>query len=216
MKRKFFFICLLFFLATVARASLAELPHLSLHVKKMISQEPDFNEILQSYYHSEGLTQDHIKSWKKKIKTAPFLPILYAGYDHSFKQSQGHDITDNISVSSSSGTVTIGPEDNNYDFDTDLGQTARVRAVWKLDEIVFNRNHFLLAREARDLAKVRHVLAQNLYAVYEKRLKALSYYFSVRGSPAKASYAYQQYILQTEKLDAFTGGKFHDMWWREK
>lgn len=182
---------------------------------KIISSEPSFSEILNVYYMGEGLTNHHIHKWQRKIKTAPLLPTLYAGYDHSLSESQGLSINDNISVSD--GTVTIGPEDNDVDFDEDLKHTFRVRAVWRLDELVFNRDNFLLAREWRSVTHSRSELGQKLYQLYEKRCASLMQYLEFKNVAAsKARVFYSRYLLLTDHLDALTGGRFHKKWWKKE
>jgi len=190
----------------------AKQPYMSRMVQKIVSKEPVFSDIVKAYLKREGLENDYLKSWQKRIKIAPMLPKLYAGYDHSFKESQGHSVTDNISVSS--GTVTIGPEDNDYDFDSDLGRVIRVRAVWNLNELIFNRNYFSLSKERRDVAKTRYVLIQNLFTIYRDRHQYLVEYFKYRrSSKLRATESFEHYILLTERLNSLTGGVFENMWW---
>jgi len=95
---------------------------------------------------------------KKRVKAAPYFPALYVGYDHSLTEREGLKVSDNISLSG--GDVTIGPEDNDYNYYGYLGRTVHARAVWKLDEIIFNRNHLLIESERRELLKLRpHIFA---------------------------------------------------------
>lgn len=183
--------------------------------EKIKNTEPKFAQIIKTYFKNEGVTNYHFRSWEKKLKLAPLLPTLYLGYDHSFKKAQGLSINDNISISS--GTVTIGPEDNDYDYSSNFGTTFRARAVWKMDELVFNRNYFIMAREKRDIAKIRADLSQRIYKIYELRFIALLKYLQMRRvSSNKASVYYSKYLVLTDRLDAMTGGSFRKRWWKRK
>lgn len=194
-------------------AANASIPRSMRTFEKIMAKEPSFAQIMKRYFKMEGVTNYHFPKWEKKIKIAPLLPTLYFGYDHAFKESQDFDIKDNISISS--GEITVGPKDNDYGFNSNLGQTIRARAVWKLDELVFNRNYFILHREKRDLAKARADLSQRVYKVYEQRYLLLLKYFQLRqSSPRKASLFYSKYLVLTDRLDAMTGGAFRKRWWR--
>ncbi|MBF0106164.1 MAG: hypothetical protein HQM16_12655 [Deltaproteobacteria bacterium] len=183
--------------------------------QKFRVNEPSLSEILEQYYQREGLGLSHIAQWMRRIKKAAYLPTLYLGYDHAIKENQGFSITDNTSISS--GVVTLGPEDNDYDYDSNLGRTIRARAVWKLDETVFNRNYFELSRERRDVVKIRFETGQKITKIYEQRQAVLiKYLHPAHFKGAKAAIAYAQYLVLTEELDALTGGVYHQRWWKKE
>lgn len=175
--------------------------------------EPSFAQIMDAYLHAEGIENENLLDWEKKIKKSAYFPTLYLGYDRSFDSSQSLSNTDNISISD--GTVTIGPEENDFDLDQDTGQTVRVRAVWRLSDIVFNNANFALARERRELAKLHSDLSEKIYQLYEERHLYLMKYRQSQGVPQKARIFYSKYLLLTQKLDALTGGKFTKSWWKE-
>lgn len=178
------------------------------NVKK---NEPDFFQILKAFYTEQGLHPRKIQSLRKRIRRAAYLPIFSLGYDHQLKEGESLSVNDNISVSG--GRVTIGPEDNDISFDNDLGQTFRVRAVWQLGELVFNRYELNLARQEVDLIKLKQNSTKEIYQVYEKRYQALFEYFRHKGN-AKGGLFYNKYLLLTDLLDALTGGRFHDQFFR--
>lgn len=176
--------------------------------------EPSFAQIMEAYLHAEGIENENLLDWEKKIKKSAYFPTLYLGYDRSFDSSQSLSNTDNISISD--GTVTIGPEENDFDLDQDTGQTVRVRAVWRLSDMVFNNANFALARERRELAKLHSDLGEKLYQLYEERhLYLMKYRQSKVSAPQKSRVFYSKYLLLTQKLDALTGGKFTKSWWKE-
>lgn len=175
--------------------------------KNILAKQPRFSTVLKVASQTQGLSQARFKKWQKKIKASGWLPTLYTGYDHAFRESQGLSVNDNISISS--GNVTIGPEDNDYDFDSNLGQTFRVRAVWKLDAVVFNRNLFQLEKDKKETYKLRQALSETLLKIYSKQQSLLKTYLYT-----KSSKAYEQYSLLTEYLDFLTGGKLTNAWYR--
>ncbi len=177
-------------------------------------QEPSYSQVLSVYLKEQGLSKNTINRLRKKIKAAPYFPTLSVGYDHSFREREGLSVTDNISISG--GAVTMGPDDNDYNYYDYLGQTIHVRAVWKLDEIIFNRNHFLIENVKREHIKLETMLADALYKIYEERTLCLIKYLQYkRASSRQASLFYGKYLSLTGKLDAMTGGVFRKKWWRE-
>lgn len=209
--RKFFFVVGLICICTTSLSSRAGVPS---QFRTIQSTEPSLSEITKVLFKQEGLGLSQLKKWQKQAKVAPYLPTLYIGYDHSFKESESLSINDNISVSG--GSVTVGPEDNDYDIATNTGEVLRMRAVWRLDELVFNRNTLLIANERRDLVKLRNELSKDVYKIYEQRSLTLFQYLKFRSNRAKAAPFYAKYLLLTQNLDAMTGGHFVGRWWREK
>lgn len=175
--------------------------------------EPLFSEILRAHLQQQGLRSDWVASWRKRVRRAPWLPTLYVGYDLGLKRSQGYSVTDNISISG--GVATVGPDDHNVDFDSNSGHTVRLRAVWKLDETVFNRNELLLSKEWREQLKQQDQIAEKLYKIFEQRLLMMMRYEQLRqSSKTKAQAFLIKYRALTEILDAKTGAIFHKRWRR--
>lgn len=210
MSKNILFVCL--FLVGVCHSSSGFCGSVEQQIKAIKKSEPSFSQILECYYKREQITNDHLTKLEKKAKVAPLLPQIYLGYDRSLKEDQGLATGDNISISG--GEVTIGPDESDYDYSENVGQTVHVRAVWKLDELVFNRNMLLVAQERRDLSKLRSDLSGNLHKIYDQRYLSLLCYLQMKGSsPAKSQQYYVKYISLTEQLDALTGRAFHEEWW---
>lgn len=178
---------------------------------KIKRTEPSFSTILEVCLKKEHLTNDQITKWERRVRRAPLLPQLYVGVDVQMKEDQSYGIGDNISISG--GEVTIGPDEGDYDYSENVGTTLRVRAVWKLDELVFNRNELLVSKEKHDLAKSRSTVAQDVHKIYDQRYLSLLSYFQNTGSPKGAQY-YVKYLSLTEQLNAMTGREFEGRWWR--
>lgn len=209
----------LVFFATFLSVVSVSLPPAEAHVPREIASfveirdaEPEFAEILKAYLRRERLDGRGFASWKRRIRTAPLLPTLYAGYDQQIKRNASASITDNTSISG--GIVTVGPEDNDYDFDNGLGRSVHVRAVWDLSETVFNRYEFAAVSARQRDAQLRSRAEADLYKIYEARHLYLAQFLMSRSRPEKAAVAYARYLELTARLDALTGGAFAGLFWK--
>lgn len=178
------------------------------------AREPSFSQILKAYFKRQDFATMDLKKWERKIKTAPFLPTVYVGYDHQLRETETLSVNDNISVSG--GTVTIGPEDNDWDLANNQGQVFRVRAVWQLSDVLFNRDLFSLSGERRALTKIKQETESALYKIFEERHLYLAQYLMQPPLSQKANIFYVKYWLLTERLDALTGGRFAKTWWNKR
>lgn len=177
------------------------------------ASEPSLQTLIESAFAGYGLDSAATQSWAKKLKTSALLPKFYVGFDHQIKNSESVAITDNISTTS--GGIVIGPEDNNIDIDEDTGQVLRLRASWELSDLVFHSNQLALSKDRADLLKLRRVLSDEIYSVYEKRYFILQQYlFARKSNAAKAKMLYVKFDLLTDQLDELSHGKFHNDFWR--
>ncbi|EKD50431.1 MAG: hypothetical protein ACD_62C00544G0013 [uncultured bacterium] len=215
MKNNIIFFVLLFCVCLLIGSSVWA--SLSPHIKQFSTikqNEPSYADILFAYFKDKGITTSSLERLKKRVKAAPYFPALYVGYDHSLTEREGLKVSDNISLSG--GDVTIGPEDNDYNYYGYLGRTVHARAVWKLDEIIFNRNHLLIESERRELLKLQKTIGDDLYKIYEDRYLYLIRYLQAKGHLQSKAMYYAKYLSLTDRIDAITGGQFHDRWWREQ
>lgn len=179
------------------------------------SSEPSFSDIMQVYFANENLDGEDLRGWPKKIKTAPYLPTLYVGFDHQIRQTQSQSVKDNISVTS--GIVTVGPADNNYDFNNNFGSAMHVRAVWNLDELIFNRYDVELFNARQANAKTRAGFSADIYKIYEGRYLCLEQYLELKQTGShKAGVFYAKFLALTDRLNEITRDTFQNKFWREK
>lgn len=173
-------------------------------------QEPSFHEIVNAFLREEGMDTNEYQQWQKSIRRAPLFPTLYVGFDHQFKQSTSTSTADNVSISG--GNITIGPQETNTDYDADLGNVIRLRAVWRLDQLIFNSDQFTLARERRDFSLTRTKLISELFKIFDQRSQALAAYRATQDQRKSGAY-FAKYLSLTARLDQATGGIFHNRFW---
>jgi hypothetical protein len=203
------------FLSGFCRLVFANVPPDVARFVEIKAAEPSFADVLKIYLQGEHLDGREFRSWKNRIRTAPFLPTLYAGYDHQIKKGASAGVDGTTSISG--GIVTVGPDENNYDFDSDLGQAVHVRAVWELSDVAFSRYEFAAASVRQRDVQLRGRAEEALYKIYESRHLYLAQYLASRGgSGGKAVSAYARYLELTDRLDALTGGEYSNRFWKEK
>ncbi len=186
---------LFFFLSTAAPA--AEFPG--------PDKLPSLELLEQSALSRAGLQPDKIQRWQRNARRAVALPRLQIGFEQSDQQNNTAVIQDSISVTSSG--ITIGPESNRVDQDFGNDRGFEVKAVWALDELLFNRDEIEISREARDLTLIRGRLQEELRDTYFL-LKAQLWRFqavpALRLDPAEVIQAQQR----VARLDSLSGGAF--------
>lgn len=187
----------------------------SKELSKIRQQEPTFSDVVKEAFKKEKLGLHQIDIWKKRMKTAPWLPKLYVGYDRTLRETNGISISDNVSVSSSG--IAIGPVESDLDQTLVNGDAIKFRAVWELDQLVFHKSTLSASREKRELVKTRLSLSDYLFKVYLERRALQSQYFLLKGTGNKKQLIIREKIeALTEKLDLFTARTFTNQWWREK
>lgn len=214
MKTKIFhmMILILFVLPVFAQASV---PRELMALNVIKSTEPNLTQILEEFFRIEKLDGQDLGAWRKKMKAAPYLPTLYVGYDHQIKKAESLSINDNISVSG--GTITIGPEDNDYDLNNNSGTVMRLRAVWGLDEIILSSQTAAWTNARRDSTRLRASLGEDVSKIYEERYLYLAQYLAAKAdAPTKVNLYYTKFIVLTDRLNALTANRFADLFWREK
>lgn len=180
-------------------------PHRSSRFKEVAVTEPSFTELMQGVFDYHGIEQGIGDDWKKKLKVAPWLPDFYLGYDHVLRETTSLAIKDNISVTGTA--VNVGPLDNDWGYSANRGGTLRFRAVWRLQELVFNPAQFNRSRELRDLVKTRLSLTDYIFKIYTARHELLRRYGVSQNRRIKL-----QIEFLTEQLDALTDNRFSGRW----
>ena len=172
------------------------------------AKEPNFLEIAKACESTFKLNPD-FDQLTKRVRKAPWLPTLYAGYDHQTRQAQSLTIQDNVSIAS--GDITVGPSESNNDYDTSLGNVLRIRAVWRLDELVYSNNELGIIREKRSWTDQKRSILNDLYKIYEQRRLVLVQMKQAHSTQKRALLKEKAFTL-TAHLDEMTGGKFMNRW----
>jgi len=156
-----------------------------------------------------GLDPRQIQSWEKRSRWAAALPDLQVGWESNFLNQNTTIIQDSISVTSSG--VTIGPESNRLNADIKSDQDFEVRAIWSLNELIFNRDQLNISREARDLLFIRARLREELHRAYFD-LKSLILATKNEPHSLKDHHMTLRIEQAVAQLNGITGGKFQRLW----
>jgi hypothetical protein len=182
-----------------ARAELKSLPR--------SGELPPLEELEGIVLKRAGLDPAQIKSWQRGVKYSAALPRIQAGWESKFLNQNTTIIQDSISVTSSG--VNVGPESNRVDADFGNNQDFEVKAVWALDELLFNRNQLSISREARDLFFVRSKLIAELHENYFE-LKSLLLAGELQASQRQNPMWALEVERKIERLNSLTGGEFKE------
>ena len=115
--------------------------------------------------------QEEMEGWKKKARWSAALPKLQAGFSRDLKDVV--KLTTQDSVSITGGDVFVGPDENQFDQNFDQGTSFEVKAVWYLDEVVFNRDSLMVSGEIRDWVHERNKTLQEATEAYFTRKRLI-------------------------------------------
>lgn len=131
------------------------------------AREPSAVEVQRAalaYYNIRG---DEVRRWKKRAKLQALLPRLEVFYDRRILNEVNIDISERIYVGSSG--VTVGPDQGAYKQDANSDQKVGFKAVWYLNELIFNRDQLDISREARSIMHERDALMKEVNLHYHER-----------------------------------------------
>lgn len=150
--------------------------------------------------------QKEMDGWRKKTKIAAALPRLQVGFQRDLKDTVSLTTRDNVSISD--GDVFIGPNESNYDQNFNQGTVIAVKALWYLDELVFNRNMLAASSERRDWVRERNRVLQQVTDAYFTRLRLIAELKKKTDPPPLREK--KKFLLDqaTAVIDADTGGWF--------
>jgi len=131
------------------------------------SGEPDIVEIQRVALEYHNIERDEVSRWKKRARLSALLPRFQVSYDRRIKNDVDINISENVYVGSSG--VTVGPEDGTYAQNANSDQNVGVRAVWYLNELIFNPEQLDISRESRSLMHERQALMAELNKHYYER-----------------------------------------------
>lgn len=170
-----------------------------------LPQLPSLQTLEEAALRRAGLQPQLIQSWEKRSRLAPALPRIQVGYEQKAQIQNTAIVQDSISVTSAG--VSIGPESNRIDQDFGHNSGFEVKAVWALDELIFNHDQIDVSREARDLLIIRSQLIQDLHQTYYD-LKTQLVRFQLEEGLAEDPLERLKAEQLTDKLNSLTGGEF--------
>lgn len=168
-------------------------------------QLPALELLEQATLSRAGLQPDKIQRWQRNARRAVALPRLQVGFEQADQQNNTAVIQDSISVTSSG--ITVGPESNRVDQDFGNDRGFEVKAVWALDELLFNRDEIEISREARDLTMIRGRIQEELRDTYFL-LKAQLWRFQADPNSRLDLAEVLQAQQRVARLDSLSGGAF--------
>lgn len=173
----------------------------------------EVQEVALRYAHMEP---HHLGDWREKVKKARWLPRLQVDYGRKVINDIDVDVTDSVYVGSSG--VVVGPDEGTFSQNASADQSVGVRAIWRLDELVFNRDELLISAESRSLMRERQALLAEVNRQYFRRHQLRGEIALLRENrfPLKKGEDRRHQILLKEieiteaaaALDALTGGWF--------
>lgn len=166
---------------------------------------PPLERLEQAALARAGLDPTKIGRWERNARRAVALPRLQVGYEQQSQNNNTAVIQDSISVTASG--ITIGPESNRVDQDFGNDRGFEVKAVWALDELLFNRDELEISRESRDLYLLRGRLQEDLHQAYFE-LKSQLLRFELEPETAQDPFERLKAQQWMERLNSLSGGEF--------
>ena len=158
--------------------------------------EPSALEVQRAALQYHRLNPEEVRRWQRDARRSPWLPRLQIGYDRNIDSKVTLSVDDNASITSRG--VIVGPTLSSSDANSQDQNSYDVRAVWSLDELVYNRNQIDLNEEMRQLMRESERIAREVNRIYHGWLEA-----------RRRGVVLEVFRLEGE-LDAMTGGWFTD------
>lgn len=164
---------------------------------------PDIREVQKIALDYARIRPDELTDLKKRTRRAAALPHIQIGAKRVMQNNIDIAINDNVSVTSS-GT-SIGPETSDIQQDVNNDTSIEVKAVWNLNELIFNRDMLDVAEEARFQMRERRLLISEVNKLYFE-LERLFHEKPISKNPLLLLKIQKNEIIAN--LDSLTGGWF--------
>ena len=164
---------------------------------------PPIDEVQKEALDYARMRPEELSDLKKRARRAAMLPHLQVGAKHSIQDDIDISINDNVSVSGTG--VNIGPETTDLQQSSDADTAVEVKAVWSLNELIFNRDMLDVAEEARYQMRERRQLVSEVNKLYFGLQLLEANNGKSKESPAIQNIRRSEIIAD---LDALTGGWF--------
>ena len=184
-------------------------------VTEGVAKVPPVDDVQRHAISHANLDPGDITSWKKRVRVAALLPRFQVDYGH--RRQYDVDVNTNDSVYVGSSGVVVGPEDGGYSQNHNLDHTVGFKAIWNLDETIFNANELNISAESRRLARERQSMLAEVNRNYFERERLAGEIAHMTGNAPRHVSSRMKHEIFIRKvgikeagaaLDALTGGWF--------
>jgi len=186
--------------------------------KNISSASVSVAEVQRKAVEYARLDPGDISDWKKKARLSALLPKLQLEYNRRYQNDINVNVSDSVYVGSS-GTA-VGPNQGEYASKYNNDNNFGVKAIWSLNEAVFNPELLAVSAEARLLARERQAMLSEVNKNYYEREKVAGEIDflkkEMRRDPDPQKIKQEIYMKQIAikeadaALDALTGGWFSE------
>ncbi|GAB4564096.1 MAG: hypothetical protein Tsb0020_13880 [Haliangiales bacterium] len=185
-------VCALLSCCVVAASAQAEPDSPRDQLARLNASEPSLAEVRSAALRFAGLDQRPAPGWSRRARWAGALPQL--------SMKLGLDRADDADLSrASSGTERL-------DLGRDRDLSLELRAVWRLDRVIYDSDELRAAQIAHSRHRERTQLLTHITTLYYQRRKLQLAPLS--DTPSENLTRELSIAELTAKLDAFTGGEF--------
>ncbi|PIR16644.1 MAG: hypothetical protein COV46_07520 [Deltaproteobacteria bacterium CG11_big_fil_rev_8_21_14_0_20_49_13] len=163
---------------------------------------PDISVVHKMALNYARINPEDLSDLKRRSRRAAILPTFQIGAKRAIQNNVNVAIDDNVSVTSA-GTE-IGPTTSNIKQDSNDDISLEVKAVWSLNELIYNPDTIDVTQEARYQMRERRLLLAEVNKRYFE-LEKLIKFPDPKESPKKMDLLKDELIAD---LDAMTGGWF--------
>ncbi len=133
---------------------------------------PPIHEVHKAALNYASINNHEPLYWKERAKKAALLPKLQFDFGHNLRSDIDVAVNDNVYVGSSG--VVIGPEESRYSEKVNAHRSIGVRAVWSLNELLFNRDLLDISRQSLIIMRERNNLLEAVNKHYFDRKRLIA------------------------------------------
>lgn len=171
-----------------------------------MAREPSLQEVQGEAVRCLGSDLKDMEGWQGRARWSAVLPRLQVGFDRDLKDVVSLTTKDSVSISG--GDVFVGPNESNFDKNFNQGTSFSVRALWYLNEMIFNRDTLVASHEKKEWIRERTHALQEVTGAYLLRRRLVEDLQRRRDPPSVREK--KQLLLEEAlaRLDAYTNGWF--------
>lgn len=183
-----------------------------INVQQLLSKfdyEPKIKDVQKAAIEYAKIRPDLVNSLIKRIHYKALLPKFQVTLDRKLNDRQRFATSTNSTISSSTGNIYTGPNDESlylYTYD-DLG--LKFSADWQLSELVFDSDELRVPSINKDMVNLRNDIVSEVTKIYyDRRRIQLELLVSPPQDPKERIKQELKIQELTAQLDGLTGGYF--------